>query len=293
MIKFPNFRGGTERAPIADNSIHFRGNALGVLLVHGLGGTPVELRSVARGVARTNATVLCCQLKGHCGSSEDLLETGWRDWYASVEEALCRLEESCTRIVVGGLSMGAILAARLAAHQPERVHGVVMLAPTLWYDGWSLPWYRFLLQMLSGTFLGNYWHYVEKEPFGVKDMRTRAAIELAMLGSDSSKAGLLATPARSINQLQRLVTDVRSCLPRVKQPALIVHPREDDVASLTNAFYLQRRLGGLVETLVLDDSYHLITLDRQRELVLDRVCTFVDGFQREMPAKPAARLQAV
>jgi carboxylesterase len=60
----------------------------------------------------------------------------------------------------------------------------------------------------------------------------------------------------------------------VAQPALIVHPREDDRASLRNVHYLQENLRGPTETLVLNDSYHLVTLDRQRQLVVARTLEF-------------------
>ena len=56
----------------------------------------------------------------------------------------------------------------------------------------------------------------------------------------------------------------------MRQPALIVHPRDDDMASLKNAQYLQAHLGGLVDTLVLDNSYHMVTLDQQRHIVAER-----------------------
>jgi len=60
----------------------------------------------------------------------------------------------------------------------------------------------------------------------------------------------------------------------IRQPTLIVHPREDDRASLRNAAYLQSALGGMVETCVLDDSYHIVTIDRQRDLVVERTAAF-------------------
>ena len=63
-------------------------------------------------------------------------------------------------------------------------------------------------------------------------------------------------------------------LSSIRQPALIVHPRDDDMASLKNAQYLERHLGGLVDTLVLDDSYHIVTLDQQRHLVYERMLQF-------------------
>jgi carboxylesterase len=75
-------------------------------------------------------------------------------------------------------------------------------------------------------------------------------------------------------EMRRLVTVVRRELFRIQQPTLIVHPRHDDRASLGNAAYLQGALAGTVETCVLDDSYHVITVDRQRDIVVERAAAF-------------------
>jgi carboxylesterase len=75
-------------------------------------------------------------------------------------------------------------------------------------------------------------------------------------------------------ELRWLVRRVKEEIGAVRQPALIVHPREDDRASLRNLHYLQTSLGGLTETVVLDDSYHLVTLDRQRQIVVARTLEF-------------------
>ena len=64
----------------------WRAGRSGVLLVHGLTGTPNEMRFVARGLHEAGYTVHAVQLAGHCGSAEDLVKTGWQDWYASVEK---------------------------------------------------------------------------------------------------------------------------------------------------------------------------------------------------------------
>src|SRR3954470_17116186 len=89
----------------ADRSIFIRGGRLGVLLVHGLGGTPTELGFIAHGLARAGHTVYCCQLAGHCRTPEELRRSTWREWYASVEATHDRLREHCDIIVAGGLSM--------------------------------------------------------------------------------------------------------------------------------------------------------------------------------------------
>ena len=256
-----------------DRSYAFAGGNTGFLLIHGLGGTPIELKFVAKGLAREGFTVHCCQLAGHCGSEADLLATGWPDWYAGVNAALDRIRQDCDTVIVGGLSMGAVLALHLAAERPQDVHGLTLYAPTLWYDGWSTPWYRFLIQACMLTrfgqlMLSRLYRFVEKEPYGIKDPYIRAVIIAAMKSGDSGQAGILVTPGEAVRQLCLLVDVVQKELPAIKTPALLVQAREDDLSSLRNAEYLQRHLGGLVDTLILDDSYHIVTVDRQRDIVI-------------------------
>jgi carboxylesterase len=284
---------------IRDLSILRLGDRTGVLLIHGLGGTPVEMKTVAKRLGDAGNTVMCCQLAGHCGSEEDLAASHWQDWYASAEAALAQLEAHCDTIVVGGLSMGGLLAAKLAAAEPSRVDGVVILAPTLWYDGWTIPWYAVLLKLLrpyiSLPFL-KLWAFAEREPYGIKDERVRRIILQAMNSGDSTLAGVFRTPAYALRELWRLVDALKPELPKVRQRALVLQAREDDVASIRNAQYLQRNLGGLVETVILDDSYHLITVDQQRHFVTDRVASFVAAVakaaRRSQPARTAVPIHA-
>ncbi|MGE0856215.1 MAG: alpha/beta hydrolase, partial [Hyphomicrobiaceae bacterium] len=87
---------------------------------------------------------------------------------------------------------------------------------------------------------------------------------------------------------RRLVAALIAQLSRIEQPVLIVHPREDDCAHLDNAWYLQKQLKGMVEMVVLDDSYHMVTIDRQRHVVVDRTIGFMDRVVERL-AIPAAR----
>ena len=66
-----------------------------------------------------------------------------------------------------------------------------------------------------------------------------------------------------------------------------MHPREDDYADLNNAWYLQRHLKGLVDMVVLDDSYHVVTIDRQRHVVVDRTATFVETVTKRAKERAA------
>jgi carboxylesterase len=266
----------------ADHGFTIGEGRVGFLLVHGLGGTPLELKFVAKGLARHGSTVHCCQLAGHCGDERDLLATDWHDWYASVEAGLDHLRERCDTIIAGGLSMGAVLALHLAAQRKDKVHGLALYAPTLWHDGWAMPWsihlLRFgILSALGHRLLGPFYRYTEKEPYGIKDPSIRAVVLAAMTSGDTTRAGILVTPGESIRQHCDLVDVVKRELKSISTPAVLIQARDDDMASLKNSEYLQRHLRGPVSTVILDDSYHIVTVDRQRHLVIEASAAFASG----------------
>jgi carboxylesterase len=265
---------------LADQSIRFAGGPVGFLLIHGLGGTPIEMRYVAQGLARAGHTVHVPQLAGHCGTAEELQATTWQHWYESVEIEHQLLRETCDTVVVGGLSMGAILALHHAAEHPDDVSALALYAPSLWLDGWGVPWYSHFFKLVTQRWFADLFPFAERDPWGIKDPRIRALVEQAISSGDSSRAGIAALPGSLMLELRWLVKQVKREVRQVQQPALIVHPREDDRASLRNLEYLQNNLGGLTETLVLDDSYHIVTLDRQRQLVVDRTLEFVSQIDR-------------
>jgi carboxylesterase len=254
--------------------------AYGVLLLHGLSGTPMELRYQANTLARNGFTVSVPQLAGHCGTLDDLKATTWHSWVVSAMCALDRLRRDCPKVIVGGLSMGAVLSLYLAAKRADDVDGLALLAPTLTFDGWAVPWYARLFDLVDDRWTADRFMFREMEPYGIKDRRLRDFVLNALQSDDSATAGLPGTPGRSMMEFRRLVKQTRPLLPAIRQPTLIVHPREDDRASLANAALLQQRLGGLVTTVVLDDSYHVVTIDRQRDLVNEALVDFALGRAR-------------
>jgi carboxylesterase len=141
-------------------------------------------------------------------------------------------------------------------------------------DGWSVPWHARLFRLVHTHWFANKINFVEREPYGIKDSRLRQMVKDALFSGDPSQAGLFSTPGGPMLELRRLVKVVLKELGSITQPALILHPREDDRSSIRNSFHLQRKLGGLVDMVVLDDSYHIITVDRQRDIVVGRSVSF-------------------
>lgn len=265
-----------------------KGGRAGVLLVHGLTGTPAEMILLGKGLNKAGFSVHGVQLAGHCGSETDLLATGWQDWYASVEAAAMRMRDQLDHVFVAGLSMGALLSLLLAAEHPTWIDGVGVLGVTFRYDGWSTPpiaRLAFMLPLLKRLGLCRGRSFIEQPPYGLRDERIRARVSTAMFGADSSVAGLPGNPWASLADLHTLAARTRRSLPEITAPCLVAHATQDDIASLRyNAGMVMKRVSGPIELLPLEDSYHMITIDRERRLLIARMADF---FTRHMDAAPA------
>jgi carboxylesterase len=235
--------------------------AVAVLLIHGLTGTPAELRRVAQGLAKRGCTVFVPTLAGHCGDNADLRATRWSDWYASAQRAFAGIRALYPQVFVGGLSMGSLLSMVLAAQNPGQVAGLLLYSTTLRYDGWNMT------------------PFVEKSPFGIKNPRLRTIIEKQMLAGESGNAGLLSMSGVSVRELHRLIAKVKQCLPGMRTPALVLHSKEDDITSTWNADYIERRSGGPVTKILLDNCYHMITVDLEYPRVIAHSADFIDGLR--------------
>ena len=281
---------------IKPTDYYLPGGRSGVLLIHGLTGTPTEMRFVAKGLNRAGFTVYGMQLAGHCGDEEDLLKTGWHDWYRSVCEAADRLRKDVDHMFVAGLSMGSLLALKLAADRPEQVDGLGLYGTTFVYDGWTIPWIgrlSFLLPLVVSLGFGWRRKFHECFPYGIKDERIRQRIAGSMLSGDSAAAGLLGNPWPSLAEFYRLSFRVRKQLRSVRTPCLVVHARDDDVASLKNVRMVVRGVSGPVETVLLENSYHMITVDQERDKVIDRSVRFFNEVAATRFVHMPAPVQAI
>jgi carboxylesterase len=258
-------------------SFTLRGGRIGVLLLHGLGGTPVEMRDMAVALNDAGYTVSCPQLAGHCRTYDDLKVVRWQDWAASAQAALHELSSHCDTIVVGGLSMGAILSLHIAAENPALVAGTMLFAPTIWLNGWVIPVHAYLFNLVYMKWCANMFDFPDLPPHGVKDPDIRTTIASALYSGDPSRAGVPVTPGGAVLEHRWMVNSMRRRIKSIKQPALIIHPREDDYADLNNISYLMRNLGGMVETHTLDDCYHIVTVDRQKHLVAEKSVNFIEN----------------
>lgn len=250
---------------------------VGILLIHGLTGTPTELRRVAQGLAKTgDCTVYVPTLAGHCGDNSHLQATGWQDWYEGVRKTFVGVKQRHAQVFVGGLSMGAVMSMLVAAEHPGQVVGLLMYSTTLKYDGWSINKLAFLTPLLMAIPFGvHLCSFEEKPPYGIKNERLRAIVERQMKAGESSHAGLLTMEGITVRELHRLNARVKKRMPSITTPALVLHAIEDDITSRWNADYVERHLGGPVTKVLLDNCYHMITVDLQYPRVIELSADFV------------------
>ena len=270
----------SEKMKTAWGSIFVPGGRNGVLLVHSLGGSPIELKFVAHALGQSGYTVYCPLLPGLAGGTDVSGLSTWQDWYEAVEAAHDEVAQQCDTVIVGGISAGSMLALRLAALRPEQVHGLMLFSPTFWPNGWAIPWHFSLFQFINHKWAARFFRFRARMPLGIKDERLRNFILDSLQNGSEAIEDLFGRGGGLVLEFRKLVRGVKPLLSQVKQHALVFHPRHDDQSDLKNSLLLQRKLAGLVEVHILDDSYHMVTLDRQRPIVVDRVKDFVARLTR-------------
>jgi len=236
--------------------------------VHGFTGTPWEMRPLGEALAGRGFPVRAVRLAGHGTTLADLARTRWTDWYTSVEEGIACLARDVPRVAVVGLSMGALLALHLAATRPADVAALVLCATPLRLGDVRARWLPVLAHVpVLWQVIQRRWGLVPKaDGPDIADPVMRAA-----------SPSYLASPVEGILEVLRLQRIVRGELRRVVAPALLLHGGQDHSVPLDNLSLLRRALGSrVVEEHVLPRSWHVITVDVERDEVARLVGDFLE-----------------
>lgn len=233
----------------------FQGNRIGCLLVHGFTGTPKEMRWMGEYLGNLGYTTLGIRLAGHATQPEDMRRMKWEDWASCVEDGYNILKGTTDHIFVIGLSMGGILSLDFAAHHP--VSGVVAIStPFALPDDPRLPYIRIISRFMPWMKQPpNDFH----NPDAAKDHVCYPII-----------------PTRAIIQLRDLLTDMRSSLPLVTVPALLIHSRQDKSVLPSNAEKIFAELGSQQKKLMwVENSGHVIPREPDRQAIFKAIDDFI------------------
>jgi carboxylesterase len=244
------------KVPVLPGAEPFRheGGEAGVLLCHGFTGSPQSLRPWAQYLAARGLTVSLPLLPGHGTCWQDMQLTGWQDWYAEVDRELRALGERCERVFVCGLSMGAALALRLAAKHGDAVSGVVTVNPANKVHG------------LAGHALPVIRHVVPTTKGIASDIAKEGSVEL----------GYDRVPLHAAHSLRTFFRLVDGELPQVTQPLLLLRSAQDHVVPAADSARVLSRISSTdVQEIVLEQSYHVATLDHEADRIFEESYAFM------------------
>ena len=234
--------------------IDLPGGPVGVLLSHGFTGTPQSMRPWAEHLSAAGLSVVAPRLPGHGTRWQDMNRTRFSDWYAEVERGFDQLRSRCDQVFAMGLSMGGTLVLRLAEQRGEQVAGIVVVNASL---------------------------ATERRDAKALRLLSRVVPSRPGIGSDIKKPGVTELaydrlPLRAAASLQQAWPVVCADLARITCPVLVYRSRVDHVVEpVSGRVLLQGLAGGTVEERVLENSYHVATLDHDAPAIFSGSVEFV------------------
>ena len=234
--------------------IDLPGGPVGALLCHGFTGTTQSMRPWAEHLAAAGLSVVAPRLPGHGTRWQDMNRTRFSDWYAELERAFDELRGRCDAVFVMGLSMGGTLSLRLAEERGDQVAGLVLVNPSL---------------------------STERKDAKLAPLLSKVIPSFPGIASDIKKPGVTELaydriPLKAVASLQAAWPVVRRDLHRITCPILTFRSAEDHVVEpVSGRLLLEGRAGGTIEERVLEDSYHVATLDNDAPAIFAGSLDFV------------------
>ncbi|MEK7442160.1 MAG: alpha/beta fold hydrolase [Chloroflexota bacterium] len=231
---------------------------IGVLLIHGFTATTVEVSYAAKYLNERGYTVSAPLLPGHNTTPDDLNKCKWQDWANAAEAAYQELATHCKKIIVGGESMGGMLALYLASEHPEII-AVVTYAPAMITPSSSSRWQ---IQILS--WLKPYMPKPQRPP-NITDERTKS---------------YTVNPLKAVTQFLDLQQETRQRLPRISQPILNIQGRLDAVIDPRNGDVIFQEVKSQIKEMHwLENSTHVLILDQEWERAAELTLNFIQTIE--------------
>ena len=243
------------------------GRRVGVLVLPGFTGSPVSVRPWAAPLNDAGYAVAVPRLPGHGTRWQELNRTTYADWYGEAEAAFEKISSDVDQVVVAGLSMGGCLALDLAERRGREVTGLVLVNPIVNRDRRDLvllPLLKHVVPALPG--IGNH---------------------IKKVGGD--EVAYTRTPLRAAHSMFQAIKVVRTRLPEVTQPLLLFRSLTDLVVDSSSGRIIMSEVSSRdLEERVLEDSYHVATLDNDAPAVFEGTVEFLRRVTAPPSPGPAA-----
>lgn len=254
------------------------GGPAGVLVLHGFTGNPSSVRSLAEAFAGAGFAVEAPLLPGHGTTPEDLMATGWPEWQEHVDAVFDDLAARCDRVVVAGLSLGGTLACSVAARRGG-VAGLVCINPFV------EPVADSFVDLLRGLLDAG----VTSAPAIGADIAAGGAGDGD--GAGSGEEAYAEAPLAPLLSMCMALPGLAERLGDVVCPLLLFTSRVDHVVPPSSSDFLAARVGGPVERVSLENSYHVATLDADAAEIERRAVAFALSCVEARPAGESASIR--
>ncbi len=212
------------------------------------------MRGLAVALADAGLTVEMPLLPGHGTAVEDMVPTRWEDWSGAAEAAYAELAARCESVVVAGLSMGGTLTIWLGERHPE-IAALIVVNP--------------LIVPPDADFTNGIEALIE----GGMETIDGIGSDIALPGSVES--AYPQTPLRAALSLFSGAAAVEAELDAVISPILLFTSTQDHVVQPISSDRLAEGVKGPVERIILDRSFHVATLDYDKDEIEARTVAFV------------------
>ncbi len=235
-----------ERVEVDANAFDLRpesgsANGAAVLCLHGLTGTPYEVRPVAEQLVARGVRARGPWMAGHEEGVEVLAKTPWQDWVEVARGELAALRVEHDRVFLVGMSMGGLVGLRLA--QTEEVDAIVVIGTPLVLAP-PIPQLLPLLRRFVSS-------RPKKDGSDIRDPAARAR-----------HPSLPMMPLAAVAEMIALQSVVIRDLAKVRAPILVTHGRLDRTARPRDAERILKEVGSSdKELFYLERSGHVATVD--------------------------------
>ena len=231
----------------------------GILFFHGFTGSPYEGRDLAYHFASKGYAVWVPLIPGHGTKPDDLEGISFKTWLETAEQYYLAMKSQYKTVIVAGQSMGGALALHVAAN--FAVDGLVTMAAAIFVKDWRLPFLPLAKQVLR-------FYYKSKGP----DIRDKAA--------KAKSASYPYYPLTSLTEFLHLIEHVDGELPAVNAPCLLVHSRRDHTITYENLAHISGKISSTKKKLLtLENSYHVISVDGEKQKIFNQIELFINEIQ--------------
>ncbi|CEF19444.1 Putative carboxylesterase [Staphylococcus xylosus] len=224
-----------------------------VLLLHGFTGNSSDVRQLGRFLQKKGYTSYAPQYEGHAAPPEEILKSSPFVWFKDALDGYDFLvDKGYDEIVVAGLSLGGCYALKLSLNRD--VKGIVTMCSPMYIK-------------TEGAMFKGVLEYARN--FKKYEGKDEATIQKEM---DNFK------PTDTLKELQGQIQDVREHIDEVMDPLLVIQAEQDQMINTDSANIIYNESESDDKDIKwYANSGHVITIDKEKELVFEDVYNFLES----------------